>query len=574
MNKRWFALILILTLLPSCSGETNKTAPSEALYETKPTDPVGFSTFYDLPDPKEELWVEALDFQDAEGFCFWNQDILIFSGSDNTVLTLLSGDTRVPKATTVLSPATVPSLTVTADAITYIEETTRELVILNGALEEERRIPLPEGCSSAVLSSCGQLLYYCASDALRVLNLAEGTDRPLREMNSPIQGITALHCDDSIVQCSMLHSDGNCSTLFLSAETGKLLRETKEPVPLWTEGNLYFAIHQDGAYRELLSGFAGFDPSVLVTEDDPTEIIPVLSKQSVVLRAETDTGVMLNCYHLERGKHTAQITLPQEYQLRQIQPDPQRDALWLLCYDQSAGRNILCRWNLTMSDPDDPQRYLQPRWTLEDPDLTGLNRCRALAQQLSEQYGVQIRVWTDATPDCADFRFTAEHQVPLICRALEELEQALAAYPKGFLQELGQGKINICLVRSIHRADGFEQALPCLLYWDEGSNAHLILTSDESPAMQTHRFLSELIDNRVLALSKAYDGWESADPAVSAHQERSHILSLAMADGNEATFRDEWMQAKLRQLCVGIRNTFRSAKSEKVLPWEQYLPAP
>lgn len=579
MNKRWFALVLILILLPSCTGEQNETAPSEALYETKPTDSVGFS-FFDVPETGGAVRSVEPDIHESGGFRFMGDDILVFSGYGNTELTLLDGCTFAVKAEASLTPMVSPEdsgVTVSPGGITYVDSAARELVFLNTKLEETKRIPLPEGCGNALLSADQQLLYYCTAEALRVLDLATGMDRPVKEMHFPKQEVTALHCGGSILQCNATYDDGNVYTLFVSTETGRLLYETQEDMPLWTDGDLYFSTHMDGPYRELLSGSPDFGPSLLVTEEESHAITPVLARRLVLLHSQNpDGGISLDAYHLETGRHTASVTLPEQYRITDIQPSPQGDTLWLLCHDGETDEDILCSWDLTMSDPEDSRNYLQPRWNRGNPDLEGLAQCEELAAKLSEQYGIEIRLWADAAKfDCEGYCPVPEYQVPLIKESLDILDRTLSRYPEGFLQELAEptdsGNLHICLVRSIGQEDFPDADLKSLLLRDNRGEIWLAVTPGQDLDRQINQLLCDLIDCRVLGVSDTYDSWDRSSPTGSGHQERIQILEKAMTDDQAAYFASGAMQSKLRLLCLGIWETFRTVRSAEEPFWEQHL---
>ena len=51
-------------------------------------------------------------------------------------------------------------------------------------------------------------------------------------------------------------------------------------------------------------------------------------------------------------------------------------------------------------------------------------------------------------------------------------------------------------------------------------------------------------------------------------------MEYAMLDGQEDLFRSAPMQAKLRKLCLGIREAFHLEAEPVVYRWEQYLNAP
>lgn len=573
MHKRWFALVLMLTLIPGCSGRTIETTPSEALYETKPTDPVGFSFLSDAPMESGTLCTG-----DATGFRFLGEDFLIFSGSAYTKLTLLDRQTLTAKAEAVLpqiiSPEN-PAVTVTPAGVTYVDETTQELVFLDALLAESRRIPLLEKVDQTALSSNQQLLYYCTDNGVRVLDTTTGMERPVREMAWGHQEVIALHCDDTVLQCRVTYEDGTVRTLFLSTENGRLLYESDQQISLWTDGSLYFALHMDGMYRELLSGSADFGPSLLVTETDPVAITPVPERKVVLLHTlSPDSSMVLDGYHLESGKQICQIHLPQDYRLIDIQPDPEADRLWLLCNDADIGTNHLISRDL--SDATNSPTFFQSRRNRENPDLEGLAQCKEIAKQLSQKHGVQIHIPTDVSAySVGGYRLFPEFQVPLIRQMLEELDASLSRYPEGFLLELatptGSGRLNICPVRSIYPEDSPDTALTNLLHRDEGRDIWLAVTPTPGLTELIDHMLCDLIDSRVLGTSDAYDSWDRRSATGSAHPERVRILEKAMQADQSTYFSSGYMQSQLRQLCLGIRETFETTEDADNLFWEQHL---
>lgn len=623
MKMRWVALFLALFLLCGCEAEQRaETAPSEStvptLSETKPTEPVGF---YEPDSTLEQATAGAvkafpLGTENADGIRFLGEDLLLFCG---TRLTLLTGESLYVKAEVQLpcpvSP-TDPGVTVDAQGVTYVDISARELVFLDETLTETKRVGLPEGCGTAGFSADRKLLYYCTADAVRVLDLETGLDRLLKEMFFPFQDLVGLHCGDTVLQCSVTHDDGSQYTLFFSADTGALLYEAMEDMTLWTRNDFYFTIHMDGAYRELLSGSQDFGPSVLVTEQEPLGVEPVLCQQSLLLYTLSGNGAAtkLDYYHLETGAHTAQVELPGEYYPTSTQPDPEEKTLWFLCFDAKAQQNILCAWELDQSATGDTAQYLQPRWDWENPDLEGLSQCSALAARISMKHDVQILIWTDATQfQPWDYTLVSEYQVPLIRDRLAKLDEILSCYPAGFLEEAasetGSGALSICLVRAIWgNADtGALDSAAGLQYWDQDANAYLAITPGQDMEQHIHHELFHIIDSRVLSSCAAYDNWNDLNPPnfhydsdyasnlqrddwelVSGEQryfidmysmsfpkeDRARIMEYAMMPNQEDTFRSDPMQAKLRQLCLGIREAFHLEQEPVVYRWEQYLKTP
>ena len=247
-----------------------------------------------------------------------------------------------------------------------------------------------------------------------------------------------------------------------------------------------------------------------------------------------------------------------------------------MCYDTQLNQDILYRWNLTALDPKDSKNYLQPRWRPDHPDWAGLAQCDALAAELAEKHGVRILLRTDdKMPGNTDYQLLPEYQVPLIHNSLETLDQVLSQYPEGFLEELaeptGSGKMNICLVRCIQHKD---EALSSLLHWDNRSEVWLYITPAYDLAQQTQRLIFNLMDSRILGVSNAYDSWDRSEPDQSAHWERIQLMEDAIKEGEAERFSSQSIQIQLRQLCIGIRDAFPSARVADKLLWEQYLTEP
>lgn len=618
MKLRWLALSLVLAVLYGCSAPVDSAEGTQAIAQQKPTETVGFSVFPEgqTLDAGGAVQAFPLDTEGAQGIRFLGSDILVFSGYRNTVLTLLSGETLEILAEIVL-PCPVfpeePAVTVDELGITYVDKYSRELVFLDESLMETRRLTLPEDCGVPALSADRHQLFYCTGQGLRVLDPETGLDRFIREMQFPVQEPVALHWDDQVLQCCVLQEDGSFRTLFLSTETGALLYESPEDMTLWTGSGLYVTTSMDGAYRELLSGSDHFGPSVLVAEQEPLGMAPVLEQRSILLWHEQDDCLLLDSYHLESGARNASVSLPKSCVPVSVQPDPSENVLWFLWADPDAGEDLLCRWDLQQSPVADPGNWLQPRWDHNNPDTAGLAECRALAREISEKHDVNILLWTDAAAVSPwDYTLVAEYQVPLIRSTLARLDEALSLYPPGFLKEAAaatpRGTLNICLVREIRGnpdTGALESALG-LQFWDPEGNACLAIIPGEDMDQQLHHELFHIIDSRVLSTCDAYDRWNDLNPPdfqydarnyhragadklsllsgenrcfvdlyamSSAKEDRARIMEYAMVPHQEALFSGPAMQRKLRQLCTGIREAF-SLTAAEAYPWEQYLDAP
>jgi hypothetical protein len=277
---------------------------------------------------------------------------------------------------------------------------------------------------------------------------------------------------------------------------------------------------------------------------------------------------------------------------------------------------VLHRWDLTQTATDDRISCLSSRYTAEKPDYAGLAACRETADTLSEQYGVQILLWTDAAAfQPWDYTLVPEYQVRVIQEELKKLEEFLSLFPEGFLKKAAErtasGRVQICLVRSIlgnETVDGALQSAVGLQYWDDNTNAYLCLSVGQEQLIQNacHEMF-HIIESRVMTASKLYDDWNNLNPKGFRYdydyianldrsdsqwlegkdrafidtysmsypkEDRARIMEYAMSPQNESYFESETMQKKLRQLCLGIRKAFHLEKSADSFLWEQYLKEP
>ena len=622
MKYRWLVLGFTLFLLWGCAAPPEPetlpaTEPEGTAAVTEAAVPSGFY----LPDSDMELTTEGalqifpLGHIDARGIRFMGDDILVFSGTDSTVLTLLTGDDRYISAgrelDCSLSPGG-PGVSVTREGLSYYDAAAGVLVILDKKLEETESIPIPNHPAAAVLDR--NRVYYCTGDGLRVLEPESGIDRLLKQMSFPHQELTGIHRDGTVLECSIRHEDGSSHLLYLSADNGSLLYETAGPQFLHTEKDFYFAIRSDGNYRELLSGSSHFGPSLLVTDHKNPLIEPVSGSPSAIIAMPDADGqsTLLDYYDLESGHRPYQITAPGCIQPRSILADPSEKALWFL-YRDARQADILCRWNLTRSETADSVSYLRPRSTLEAPDWEGLQHCQTEADAIGEKHGVRILIWQDAV--CrppGGHTLIPEYQVPLINFCLKQLDQLLSRYPAGFLKEAatntGNGYLTICLVRAIEADPGSGVAAHTgsLQYWDDQANAYLAVAAADSMEQALYHGLFHFLESHLLCNSKSCDDWQCLNPKnfdytydyavnlsrddpdlisgenrafIDYHsmtfpkEDRARIMEYAMVPGQEDCFSSAIMQKKLRTLCLGIREAF-SLDSDTAYPWEQYLAEP
>lgn len=621
--KRLIPVLLALLILCGCASQPTPTTPPAT--EPAPTEPAPTVGIYDAGSGLERntagaIRVYPLNQADSTAIAQMGSDILVFSNPETTTITKYSGDDLFVEATVNLRCGVhpdSPAVVVCDDGLTYYDFYHNQLVYLNEQLEEVMRRSLPDTLRDVpAISADRKQLYYCTEDSLRCLDLETGLDRLVKELYFSLQSPTALHCGDTVISCTVEDTIGNRSQLFISTETGRLLYETYEETYVQTKDSFYFCVYQDGIYPELLIGDSEQGPTLLQPHTYDSRINAVIENKAVVLVTENTVcnTLQMDHYDLQSGKRTASLTIPDTDMPFGF--SGLRDSIWFLRYDPQYGSDVLCQWDISRNACENEVSCLSTRYSMEKPDYEGIAACREIADRLSRKYGVQILLWTDATAfQPWDYTLVPEHQVPVIRNELKELETFLALYPQGFLQTAAvsttSGRIQIALVRSIlGNADAGRSMdeVVGLQFWDEHANAYLCLSASQNLLAQNacHEMF-HIIESRVMTFSKAYDDWNTLNPKGFEYdydyidnlsreddqwlhgpdrafidsysmsyprEDRARIMEYAMMDGNENCFASETMQKKLRQLCIGIRETFGMKNYTEPLLWEQYLKEP
>lgn len=623
--KRLLLIFLSLLMLCGCGNPEEPTIPvtePTPIVTEAPTESAG------LYDPTHELEaltggalkVFPLEYTYVGSTVPLGEDLLVFAQESRTLfVTLLRGEQLYEVASAALPPVVYlsnPNFHISEKGIVYYDEDTGDLVYLDLQFREVSRLALPEEMQGEpILSADRKSLYYLTEDSLREMDLELGIDRLIRQLSHDVHYIVDLHCDDTILECCYHDGDRIRHHLFFQLSTGELMVEIPGDFELTTGFGRFFAEHQDGVYPEKLIGAEDGEILMLHMPDYEAEAYPVLEQSAVVTVTYGDTATVMDYYRLDDGTHPYSLTLPGNYTPMAPVAHPSGDALWLTVYDSNLDKDLLCRWDLEQSTVADDTVYIGLRWTPDNPDTYGLEKCAELAARISEKHGVEILTWTDATAvQSRDHSFEPEYQAAILDRYLNELDRILSRYPAGMLSqavsEMGDGILRIGLVRSITGLSGAESltAPAGLQFWqEENGNPYLILQAADGMAPHLHHELFHIIESRIFSLSQALDDWDDLNPKGFQYdysylyyadhddrhlidgetrafidyysmtfpkEDRARIMEYAMVEGKEDCFASDTMQRKLRAICMGIRKAYDLKDVTLVLPWEQYLKEP
>ena len=609
--KRLIPLLLICALLCGCTANAQQlpaTQPTtiEATQPTQTTETTGAAVETEGVCASDTF--AALPVSDAYGILSLGESLVILSGTEGTVMTLVQGEDLTVTASRGLEfflDFSDPGLRVCDGALTYFDPVNRQTVILDEKLSTVGTIAAPEDLvGSPILSSDRNSLYYCTAQGIRAWDLESGIRRMLKEVSYPQQMLSGLHCGDQVIQC-IIQDENETTTLFVSAADGELLAQQEGTVAMKTLDNRYYANFSIAATAAHVFGTTQDDAQMLLpqTLSDSVTFLPEIQGAAVTSLVDGNTA-RVQYYDLASGCLTDTLEIPSTFAPAGVCSNGEE--LFILMNDPDAGCYTLHRWQPSLS----PVSQIKYTGTYtEKPDTAALASCQAKADQLGAKYGIQILVGEAAAQvEPWDYDITPEYLVPVILRELELLEQRLADYPEDLLSVTASHfqSMNLCLVREITGTaeSGSLENANGLQFLEDGSSYVAIAVGEYSQQALYHE-LYHVMETHILTNSTALDTWEALNPEDFAYsysletdskasssvyltperrafvdsysmsfpvEDRARIFENAMLPGKENLFQTDTMQAKLQAICQGIRESY-DLPQEPCL-WEQYLRQP
>ena len=609
--------ILLCLLLCGCVQDMPEMTTEPTLLQTEPEDVAIPTGCYEADSEIALLTNSAIrmytpDMEDITGFLAVDGDIFLFSGSENTVITKLSGNELVRSASIetgcpILSED--PSVLANQKGLSYYNCLSGEMVFLDTALREISRTRLPEDIiGSPVLSADRKALYYCSPEGIRVLEIEEGLNRLIKQEESPDYTLRKLLKDDTILLCEVrdAETDTTRELLFISTRNGETVRQVNEDMFVSTDGGNYYATVSEGAMQVMLYGNEQSSQMLNPAELWPEARWYLESKHAALTLSKS---CRLDYYDLSSGKRTASV-MPDGFSVDAIAAGEDSHIYILGQYN---GETILCRWDISASATGDETVYTSRRYTLSDPDMEGLKACQELAEAIGNKYNIEVLIAQNATSlQPWEYVLETEYQVPVIRQELEKLDQWLEAFPADFLATAAKGTesgiVRICLVRSVtgtpESSNPVEMEGGC--FWID-ENVYAAIPVGQTTEKTFYHTIFHVLETRIMSMSKFCYDWESHNPEVFAYdyaygvfhdpadttylegetrafidhfsmtfprEDRATIMAYAITEGNAEYFRSEIMQNKLTAICRGIRKAFGLEKSNDTYLWEQYLQKP
>ncbi len=574
--KRRMPILALVLLLTGCAAPdptpTDTTAPTPPT--TAPTQPAPVSS-----------WMEDLD-REYRAMALMGEDLLLFGDGvlalyqDGAVAATLEAAVPLPDS---------GAVTVLEEGLVYFDAADSTLVTLDKELKETGRISLGETVSGGVtLSPDGQQLYYCNATGIRVWDVQTRIHRNLKRMEGNWLGVTGSLREGAYLLCSLKMADDSIRTMAVSSTTGETLYEGEELADITGTGDFYTCVTD----REWIFGYYEQQPQNLWVEG-----AVALPRLQMALTVTMETGGSeLQLYDLNTGLKIAHDHVPAE--------DLSSPVLWQGKLAFLTG-NQLCIWDYVVSPLLNPvvdtTVYTAYRYTADAPDYEGLAALQTRAEELEQQYGIDILMWNDVVAaQPAGYLFRVEYRTQAYDEALTALEGALARFPESFFKKAaswtGDGTLHLVLT-----GGGTVPADECGTQYLLGWDAYILLDVHNDLEQTFYHGLGHVIDTLVLSNSHGYYEWHTVNPSGFAYdnrydawqdrqskylegnnryfvnsysmtfpvEDRASLLEYAMMPGNREIFESKHMQTKLSRLKTGLREAFDLEGD--AYPWEQYL---
>lgn len=578
--KRLLILGVLFLLLAGCHADVPEDAEDTA--------DVLSSSFYVPGSNIEQATVGAVQLYTPEGqfssLTFMGQKLLL--RDNNNLLTAISAAQGTQVATYQMesnSPALYAGLT----GIAYYQKTDNSIITCNAMLQQTGVIPLPEKISGLPAVSLEKReIYYCTDLQLKALDLSTGISRLLKEFTGGTPKLTGSLFDAAVLVCQVSENE----TQYISAANGQTLSKESDITYIVAGAGHYFLHRNDGAVSQMIFGSLETPAKCFTFTDEKATIKGVPEMNGAISYFEENSGLNLSFYDLSTGKRTANVMIPGIKAPKAVASNGKE--IWLLTRLNDA--QVLLKWDIALSAIQDEALYTAPLYTANNPDAAGLAQCQKKADSLNKSYGLRFRLNKDALKVTGGYSFEPEYQVSSINAFLDALTPVLEQFPSGFWSKtLRSGRIYLGFVREIAGEQDY------VLYHHDG-NAYIVFALGADIPTCLYDAAGFLVDSFVLGNSRDYDDWNLLNPegfvygekASAAHltesarcfideqatksprDDRQRIFAYAMQADKANYFSTDTMQAKLRLVCSGIRESYGLEKQKVAYPWEQHLNEP
>ena len=536
-----------------------------------------------------------------QGILSWGENLLLFSGEEQTTLTVISGrDYTVLgslELSFLLSPED-PSLAFHAESLSFFDSGAAQTLVLDAACRCIQRIPKAEAqCTSQVLSRDRQTLYYSTPEAIQAWELSTGIRRTVKELSGAGWTAAGTCWQDSVLLC---RTDTPPGAALLDAHTGRQLAGVPEDFTLTQEGDTFFASFTLGQVQSLVYGTSVEAAQALLPEDysGRSFFLPA-SRRCLCVSSAGEGTCTLTLYDLESGGKGESLSLTSSCPIAAAEAP---EGVWLLLNRDADSGSTLCLWS---PESDSFSGCYREAYR---PGETAMAQCRTMADSIGRKHGIRILIGDEAAAqEPWDYALQPEHRALLLCRELEALDRWLSNYPEPILRDTAahfEG-FTICLVQSLTgRGTGGSLNAAAGVQFFRENHAYLALAVGKYAERTLYHELLHAMSTHLLTHSSALDRWEALNPSSFSYdysyetnavrdsgiylrrgqeyfvdtysmsfpkEDQARVMEYAMLPGNADLFASPHLQQKLRALCLAIRESYGLEDDPRVFLWEQYL---
>ena len=592
--KRLVLVLLAVLLLAGC-GARGEIIPAETAPAAEET---GSANIYIANSSVEQQTGGAVKVYVPEEATYIGMSTMageVVLVTDLTELILMDAETgdlgaSIKVGETISCEAT--DFTVSDHGISYYREDGRELVFLNTQLQQKAKVEIPEGISGhPCVSHTNHEVYYTKDKEVRALHLQTGISRMVKSQVCQNIELVASHLDGTMLACKVTDEQGAQSMIYIDSATGQTLDDVNQLTDLQTGQTHYLVSRTEGITDQQIFGSLETGAQTFTVQEHLTAAF----RLGGGYRWHMDEGVLcMDYYDFTTGTHSAQIRMVGVGEPIAIAADSKY--IWILAMEGQT--EMLYRWDVSASATGNTHSYIEPLYTRSAPDTQGLQQCAQRALELKDKYGIHVHVGEDALGVHGGYELVSEYLVPAMSEMMDRIEALLMKFPENFLREsLAKGEMHISLVRSI---GGNKE----VVQFYENGDAYVLLQASEQIEENFLHGVAYIIDSHVLGNSRDYDTWKELNPEdfdydynyyvynshgdspylsqegrafadayamTFPHEDRCRLFVYAMLEGNEEIFVTEAMQAKLKRMCQGIRESYGYERDGNTYPWEQYL---
>lgn len=591
--KRLLLILLAMLLLAGCGEQGQKPQQTEPVAES--TEPVSIYIANSSVEQQTGGAVNVYVPEDATYIGMATMAGKVVLVSDLTKLTLMDAQTGV-LGTSIKVGETISceaaDFTASDRGISFYRENGRELVFLNTSLQQEAKVEIPEGISGyPSVSHTNQEVYYCKDKEVRALHMQTGIARLVKSQVCQSIELVASHLDGTMLACKVVDEQGGESMIYIDSATGQTLDDVNQLTDIQTGATQYLVSRTEGIVNQQIFGAMDQKAQVFTLPEHLTAAFQLGGGYRWYME---DGAMVMDFYDFTTGTHSAHIRMVGVGEPIAISADDR--FIWILAREGET--EMLYRWDVSASATGNSHSYIEPLYTRSEPDAKGLQQCAQRAIELKDKHGIHVHVGQDALAVNDGYELTDEYLVPALTEMMDRIEALLVQFPEGFLKEsLAKGQMHISLVRSI--SDDRE-----MVQFYENGDAYVLLEVSENIEKNFLHGVAYIIDSHVLGNSRDYDDWKKLNPKgfdydysyyvyknhgdseylteenrafVDAysmtfpHEDRCSLFVCAMTEGNASYFATDTMQAKLKRMCQGIRESYDYERNGKTYQWEQYL---